>query len=67
VARHAHVPHIAEETMANAYIMVDASGNLIDTGSSNLRPVANLLEEKFSGAFQRMRFDYETYSKRYAA
>jgi radical S-adenosyl methionine domain-containing protein 2 len=67
VFRHRAVPHIAERTMAGAYIMVDAFGNLVDTRSSGNTPAANLLEESFSEAFGRLEFDYGTYNARYAA
>lgn len=64
---HNKVPHIAERNMANTYIMVDAFGNLIDTGSSKNTPVANLLYTSFNEAFTKMNFDYENYKVRYAA
>jgi len=64
---HYKVPHIAERNMANTYIMVDAFGNLIDTGSGKNTPVADLLKNGFNEAFARMNFDYENYMVRYAA
>ena len=67
VSRHRALPRIAERTMAGAYIMVDAFGNLVDTRSSDNTPAANLLEESFSEAFRRLEFDYGTYNARYAA
>jgi len=65
--RHREIPHIAEKTMENAYIMVDAFGNLIDTGSYNNKPIANLLKTSFKDAFLSMKFDYSLYQNRYAA
>jgi len=67
VNRHKKIPHIVERNMANTYIMVDAFGNLIDTGSGKNTPVANLLNTGFNEAFARMNFDYENYMERYAA
>jgi radical S-adenosyl methionine domain-containing protein 2 len=68
IGRHKTIPNVVTEpTMANAYIMVDAFGNLVDTGSHNNTPVANLLTEDFGGAFSRMEFDYDIYQARYAA
>jgi radical S-adenosyl methionine domain-containing protein 2 len=66
VSRHAGIPHLAERDMANAYILVDAFGNLVDNGSENNRPVANLLQKQFSSVFSRINFNYDTYQKRYA-
>jgi radical S-adenosyl methionine domain-containing protein 2 len=65
VLRHRAVPHIVERIMTNAYIMVDAFGNLVDTGSYDNAPVANLLCESFSKSFSRLNFDYDTYQARY--
>jgi len=67
VRRHCNIPHIVERTMANAYIMVDAFGNLVDTGSNDNSPIADLLNVSFSDAFSRLNFDYDTYGARYAA
>ena len=64
---HKKVPHIVERNMANNYIMVDAFGNLVDTGSTKNTPVANLLNTGFNEAFAMMNFDYENYKVRYAA
>jgi radical S-adenosyl methionine domain-containing protein 2 len=69
VRRHHGVPvrRVVEWTMAGAYIMVDAMGNLIDTESCNNTPAANLLAEDFAGAFRRLNFNYRTYNARYVA
>jgi len=67
VQRHRAIPHIVERTMANAYIMVDAFGNLVDTGSNDNSPIADLRKVDFRDAFSRMEFDYDTYQSRYAA
>ena len=67
VNRHKSVPHIVEEKMANSYIMVDALGNLVDTGSNNNTSVADLLTTNFNDAFSKLEFDYGLYQKRYAA
>ena len=67
IRRHKTIPHIAERTLANAYIMVDAFGNLVDTGSSNNSTVGNLLKENFKDVFARLNFDFGTYQARYAA
>ena len=67
IHRHRFIPHIVEKSMNNAYIMVDAFGNLVDTGSNNNFPVANLLNTRFSNAFSKLKFDYGLYMKRYAA
>ncbi|GHU92858.1 hypothetical protein FACS189479_02940 [Spirochaetia bacterium] len=66
ISRHAGIPHLAERDMANAYILVDAFGNLVDNGSEDNSPVANLLTKEFSSAFSRLKFNYDTYQKRYA-
>jgi radical S-adenosyl methionine domain-containing protein 2 len=58
---------IVEKTMVNAYVMVDAFGNLVDTGSVNNTPAGNLLKVSFSDAFARLKFDYGIYQARYAA
>ena len=65
--RHKSIPHVAERNMAKAYIMVDAFGNLVDTGSNNNTQVANLLDYDFTDAFASLQFDHETYQARYAA
>ena len=65
--RHNTIPYVVERTMANAYIMVDAFGNLVDTGSNDNTPVANLLNVNFADAFMCLQFDHETYQARYAA
>ena len=67
VHRHGDIPHIPERTMAGTYIMIDASGNLIDTRSNNNTPVANLLEANFGSVFSKLNFDHDTYNSRYAA
>jgi len=67
VNRHKHLPHIAERNMENSYIMIDAFGNLVDTGSYNNAPVANLLNTGFNKAFAMMKFDYGNYEVRYSA
>lgn len=64
---HKKIPSIVERSMANTYIMVDAFGNLVDTGSSKNTPVANLLKTGFNEAFAWLNFDYEKYRVRYAA
>jgi radical S-adenosyl methionine domain-containing protein 2 len=65
VARHAAIPHVVERDMANAYILVDAFGNLVDNGSEDNHPVANLLTDRFSTAFLQLEFNYATYRARY--
>jgi radical S-adenosyl methionine domain-containing protein 2 len=67
ILRHRSIPHVVERTMANAYIMVDAFGNLVDNGSNDNTPVADLLNVSFRDAFMRLKFDYNTYDARYAA
>jgi len=67
VQRHRNIPHIGERTMANAYIMVDAFGNLVDTGSNDNSPVADLQSVSFRDAFSRLNFDYGIYQQRYVA
>ena len=67
IRRHRAIPHICERTMYSAYIMVDAFGNLVDTGTTNNTPVADLRKVSFRDAFKRMDFDYNTYHARYAA
>ena len=64
---HKNVPHIVERSMANTYIMIDALGNLVDTGSDKNTPIANLLNTSFSEAFKQMNFDMKNYQVRYAA
>jgi len=64
--RHREIPRIIERDMANTYIMVDAFGNLIDTGSNNNTPVANLLTVNFKKAFSLLNFNYDSYRERYA-
>ena len=61
------IPHVVERTMTNAYIMVDVFGNLVDTGSNDNTPLANLLNVNFEDALKRLQFDQETYQARYAA
>ncbi|GHU15821.1 radical SAM protein [Spirochaetia bacterium] len=67
VAKHSDIPHIAEREMKSAYIMVDAWGNLVDTGTENNTTAASLLEKDFAESFSRLYFDYAVYLKRYAA
>jgi radical S-adenosyl methionine domain-containing protein 2 len=67
VARHGDIPHIAERKMKSAYIMVDAYGNLVDTGTEDNTVAASLLENDFAESFSRLYFDYDVYSERYAA
>ena len=64
---HSGIPHVAERLLSCSYIMVDTSGNLIDTSSFENIPVANLLSTEFQEAFDRLDFDYEGYRARYAA
>jgi radical S-adenosyl methionine domain-containing protein 2 len=65
--RHRAIPHIPERTMAKAYIMVDAFGCLVDTGSHDNTRVADLRKVNFTEAFSRIKFDYGVYHARYAA
>ena len=69
VRRHSVFRPIVERTMANAYIMIDAFGNLVDTGSYNNSPVADLQRTNFRDAFSRIeqKFDYAAHNARYAA
>jgi radical S-adenosyl methionine domain-containing protein 2 len=67
ILRHRNIPHVVERTMANSYIMIDAFGNLVDTGSNDNTPVANLLNVSFRDAFAHLKFDYGIYRARYAA
>ncbi|WP_010260650.1 viperin family antiviral radical SAM protein [Treponema primitia] len=67
VARHSDMPLIAEREMKNAYIMVDAWGNLVDTGTENNAIVASLLEIDFAESFSRLNFNYDVYNQRYVA
>jgi len=66
-AAHSAIPHIAEREMKNAYIMVDAFGSLVDTGSNDNTQAASLLNEDFVDSFARLSFDYDLYEDRYTA
>jgi radical S-adenosyl methionine domain-containing protein 2 len=65
--RHKDIHFVAERKMGNAYFMVDASGNLIDTGTDNNTSIGSLLQNDFSTVLKYMNFDYETYNLRYAS
>jgi radical S-adenosyl methionine domain-containing protein 2 len=65
IHRHRFFSHVAERNMKNAYIMVDAFGNLVDTGSRDNSPIVSLLREDFRSGFESMKFDIGTYNSRY--
>jgi radical S-adenosyl methionine domain-containing protein 2 len=64
-ARYSDIPHLQEPELANAYIMVDTSGNLVGNGTERYIPVANLLEDDFADSFKQFPFNKNLYGKRY--
>jgi radical S-adenosyl methionine domain-containing protein 2 len=63
--RYSGISHLREPKLANAYIMVDTSGNLVDNGTEQYIPVANLLEADFADSFKQLPFNENLYRKRY--
>jgi radical S-adenosyl methionine domain-containing protein 2 len=56
---------IVENSMANAYIMVDANGFLVDNSNDNYDPVADLFHNDFAHSFQRLNLNTALYNARY--
>jgi radical S-adenosyl methionine domain-containing protein 2 len=59
------VPHIAEASLKNSYIMIDARGKLVDNSHESYMVIANLLKEDFKNVFDTMYLDTGLYESRY--
>jgi radical S-adenosyl methionine domain-containing protein 2 len=59
------IPHIAEGSLKNTYIMVDSGGKLVDNSIEAYTVIADLLREDFFTGFNTMCFDAALYKARY--
>jgi len=59
------IPHIAEASLKNSYIMIDARGKLVDNSYKSYMVIANLLNEDFRDIFNNMYLDTALYESRY--
>jgi radical S-adenosyl methionine domain-containing protein 2 len=59
------IPHIAEVSLKNTYIMIDSGGRLVDNSNEAYKVIADLLREDFFAGFNTMYFDSALYNVRY--
>ncbi|GBU26945.1 hypothetical protein R84B8_00461 [Treponema sp. R8-4-B8] len=62
---HASLSHIAEASLKNSYIMIDARGKLVDNSDETYKVIADLLREDFKTRFNAMSFNTKLYESRY--
>ncbi len=56
---------VAEFEMKNSYILIDNTGNLLETNDDEYKIVGNLMAEPFSTLLEKINFNQELYKKRY--
>ena len=61
-----HKNAVAESSMVNSYLMVDANGNLVDNASDNYKTIGNVYAEKFETLYKKYNtFNHNLYAERY--
>ena len=57
---------VAEKSMVNSYLMVDANGNLVDNSAYDYKVVGSAFDESFEELYSRYEgFDSKLYAERY--
>jgi radical S-adenosyl methionine domain-containing protein 2 len=61
----AGISYIPEDDLRDAYMMVDASGNLVSNHGDSYQIIANLLQDDFSESLSKLPLNWTLYDSRY--